>query len=78
MLDVVFIPYPSVCRKYPVLRKIPVFLPILWVVRVFQAILFKQESVEKQLSDIRATTSDNINRYHDELKYVGLDYNFKE
>jgi hypothetical protein len=78
ILDLIFLPYPSMCVKYPILRSIPFLLPVFWIVRIIQAALFKPNNVRKRCADVRTASAENINRYQDELEYVGLDFNFKE
>ena len=78
VLAIIFLPYPSMCKKYPVLKIVSVLLPLFWLVRIIQTVLFKPESILRQRADMDIMTVDNINRYHDDLNYVGLDFNFKE
>lgn len=74
----IFAPYSSMCTRYPALKIMPILLPAFWAVRMIQAVLFKPENVRKQIANMRIITVNNIKRYHDELNYVGLDFNFKE
>ncbi|MEA4964563.1 MAG: nucleotidyltransferase family protein [Oscillospiraceae bacterium] len=78
ILDLIFLPYPSMCVKYPILRRIPFILPVFWIIRAVQTALFKPDNIRKRRDKIRIASKENINRYHDELVYVGLDFNFKE
>ena len=54
------------------------FFADFWVLRIIQAVLFKPKSIKRQRADINETMVENINRYYDDLNYVGLDFNFKE
>lgn len=78
IFDLIFLPYRSMCVKYPILRRIPFLLPVFWIARIIQTALFKPDNVRKKRAYIRTVSRENINRYHDELVYVGLDFNFKE
>jgi len=77
-LYLLFLPYEHMCKKYPVLKKAPFLLPIMWVVRAFDVVLFKRHKIKKDSKDLKLMTSENINSYLESLNYVGLDFNFKE
>jgi len=70
-------PVPAVMRKkYPVLKRAPVLLPVMWVVRWFAAIFHKRENISEQSKRLRAINRKTVTRYQAELNFVGLDYNF--
>ena len=74
----VFLPYKSMKVKYPVLNKVPVLLPIMWVYRIFDTLFNKKERIKYQNDKVRAMTQENIDNYQTALNFVGLDFNFKE
>ena len=74
----IFKPYGEMAEKYPVLKKYPVLLPVMWVVRWVTVILFKKQNLKQQGKRIKLSSSENISSYQNELDYVGLDFNFKE
>ena len=66
------------CKKYTFLKKIPALLPMMWGVRIVTAVLFRRDSIKKVDAEMGMLTADNVNAYHEHLKKVGLDYNFKD
>ena len=73
-----FMPYALMCQKYPFLRKAPVLLPVMWLVRIASAVIFKRGNIKKRNSEINMMTDTNVDGYHTALNRVGLDFNFKE
>lgn len=77
-VKVVFLPYSHMKKKYPTLIKFPFLLPLFWIVRAFDVLLFKRKQISTQIEDFKATNGKNISDYGNALKFVGLDFNFKE
>ena len=70
-------PVPAVMRKkYPLLKRAPMLLPVMWVVRWFAAIFHKRENISFQSKRLRAINRETVCKYQAELNFVGLDYNF--
>ena len=63
---------------YPCLKKVPVLLPIFWIVRAFDILINKRKKAVQFYSDIKKVTEKDIIDYDEALQYVGLDFNFKE
>lgn len=59
---------------YPVLKKVPVLLPIMWVARGFNTLLFKRKNVKHQMERIKNSTTSAAQEYSNELEYVGLKF----
>ena len=78
LLHAVFCPYKTMCRKYTFLKKIPVLLPIMWCVRIVTVLLFRRKNIKKVKAEISMLTKDNVNEYHNALKKVGIDFNFRK
>lgn len=74
----VFLPYSDMTIKYPILKKIPLLLPVMWIVRLCKIVLFRRKAIKKIFMQDKLNTIDEVNEYYDSLKYVGLDFNFKE
>lgn len=74
----IFLPYASMCKRYPVLKWLPVALPILWVVRWIEAVLFKRTNIRKTLRDISLLEDERINEQQAKLESVGLGFHFKD
>lgn len=74
----IFLPFKSMKVKYPFLNKLPFLLPVMWIIRIFDTLLFKRSSIKNQKDRLTLITPENISKYQQELNYVGLDFNFKE
>ena len=77
-LTAIFLPYKSMCIVFPILKKAPYLLPIMWVVRCIRTIIFKREKIKATKKVISKITDNKMNDYQKSLNYVGLDFNFKE
>lgn len=64
--------------KYPVLHKLPVLLPVFWVVRWFEVLLFKSSKAKKFYKVTVSATDQKVSAYEQQLKSVGLMFNFEE
>lgn len=73
-----FPPYFMMCRSYKILKKIPLLLPLFWVVRLIRASLFRKQNMISEYNNIKNISKTQINKYKKELEFVGLDSNFKE
>ncbi len=78
IFSVVFLPYGSMCLKYPFLKKAAVLLPFMWVIRWIHIVLFRRKKISEQLAKIDSASKEDITRFRDDLRKVGLDFNFKE
>lgn len=78
VLFLVFLPYKSMCQKYPILKKVSILLPVMWVVRLFDVLLFRRENIKKSNNDLKIMSAKKIENYQQALNFVGLDFNFKE
>ena len=67
----------AISGLFPVLRKAPWLLPLFWPVRWVSTLLFRPENVRRRSRELRENTSDVVSAYHESLRYVGLDFNFK-
>ena len=77
-LKTVFLPLKNMQTKYPILKKAPVLLPVMWFVRGFKAVLFKRKKIAEYSSSLKVITKESVEEFGDALKFVGLDFNFKE
>ncbi len=78
IFKLIFLPYEYMSQKYPVLKKAPFLLPLMWLVRIADVIFNKQDKITRQRKELDYITEDKIARYKKELNFVGLDFNFKE
>ncbi|MBQ9134280.1 MAG: nucleotidyltransferase family protein [Clostridia bacterium] len=71
--------FPGMLRmqyRYPILQKYGFLLPVMWIARWFDFLLFKHDRIRDKVKAIKISTEDNVSAYQNELDYVGLDYNF--
>ena len=66
------------CKKYSFLKRIPILLPIMWIVRWLEAIFIKRNRIGKTIDDLKLMSDQNINTHKNNLERVGLSFNFKE
>lgn len=78
ILEKLFLPYDSMCKKYPILKKVPVLLPVMWVVRGVDVALFQRKRIKAVETEFKLLSEDGIANYEQSLHYVGLDFHFKE
>ncbi len=78
IISIVFLPLVAMKNKYPILKKAPFLLPVMWVVRGFDTVFNKRESIKKQQAIMNKLSQENVSNYRKELQFVGLDFNFKE
>lgn len=74
----VFLPYANMCEKYPWLKKMPILLPVMWVYRIVETVLFKGDRIQKQKANLDQMKAEDIENYRDALHFVGLDFHFEE
>lgn len=76
--NALFLPMTPMKAKYPVLKKVPVLLPVMWVVRVFQVLIFRRQKIERFMGKSSARSNKNINQRRMLLKFVGLSAGIEE
>lgn len=74
----IFPGYAGMSFKYPILQKCPVLLPILWVARWFEILLFKSDKAKQFYKGTVSTTDQKVSAYEQKLKAVGLSFAFEE
>ena len=78
LIKAFFMPYSEMCIKYPILKRVPFMLPVMWGVRVVTAVVLKKDNIKKRNADIKMLTDENVDAYQGALKAVGLEFDFKE
>ena len=64
--------------RYPVLKKWPVLLPVMWVRRGADAFFHRRSNASKKLKNFTGVSDDAIVQYRRDLAEVGLRFDFKE
>lgn len=73
----VFLPYASMKKRYPVLERVPVLLPALWVARWFDAVFRRRDHIAQQHERLEQINPEVVEAYNRELAMVGLKFNLK-
>lgn len=61
-------------KKYPVLEKWPVLLPVFWVVRGMTVLLHKREKIGENVRIAQMVSDEALSAHQDALRYVGLEF----
>lgn len=78
LLNLVFLPYKKMCKKYKFLKKVPILLPVMWIVRLVSAVFFKKQTLKERKEYMDKMSVEKIDSYHKALNFVGLDFNFED
>lgn len=78
LLQTMFLPYQYMCIIYPVLKEHAYLLPVLWVVRLVNAVFCSRRRIKEKLQEIESLDIERANEHQKALNFVGLDFNFKE
>lgn len=68
-------------QRFPILKKYPVLLPFAWAVRWFDALFLRRDRLKRGLSEsqeLMNMDTARVSRYENQLRAVGLDFNFPE
>lgn len=69
-----FVPYSEMKRKYKILEKMPILLPVMWVVRWFEIVFLRKDTVKKYMNEMNKINSESIEKNAQALRFVGLDF----
>lgn len=61
--------------RYPILRRAPWLLPLVWLVRPFRKLLFERRALKRKKQVMEAMTRENLDMHRRMLHYVGLEPN---
>lgn len=70
--------FQDMAENYPVLRKLPVLLPVMWVVRGVHALFFKRQVLVDQARKSRYVSEETVSSFEKALHEVGLTFRFEE
>lgn len=77
-IKLVFPPYSGMAMHFPVLKKAPILLPVMWPVRWTELLFVRRKSALEKGALMRTATADRVRSYQEQLNYVGLDFHFRE
>lgn len=72
LLARLFPPVKNLRYEYPVLKKWPWLLPVVWIVRLFQKLTRKKSVVKKNIRNMSFMNSDNMDKYTQIMKISGI------
>ena len=76
-LNRVFLPYSGMSQLYPCLKKHPILLPFMWIIRWGNIILHKRNRFQEYVQADSAVNDDSVKAYQEMLRKSGLDFNFE-
>ena len=68
-----FLPYSIMQKRFTILRKLPFLLPVFWLYRGIEAILFRRTKLKKVLSAQYSDHSSFVGEYMKDIKTLGLE-----
>lgn len=74
LCEMLFPPLKALRMEYHVLDKHSWLLPVYWVVRWVEVLLFRRGNIRKKLGIIRQMSDDKVAAYRQALNYMGLDH----
>lgn len=78
-LRLAFPTYRNMKSAFPILKKYPVLLPVFWIYRLVRGVFFKRQNIEIHKNEAESINLENIKKYQEHIKSVGLDiYNGRE
>lgn len=78
LVNLVFLPYGHMIKKYPILKPAPVLLPLMWIVRWLNAIFRRPQVIAKQRNRIKILTEEKLDAWEIQMNEVGLNFHFEE
>lgn len=76
VIQVIFPPAQAIETRYPVLKKAPWLLPVVWIARWLVVILFRRRNIKKKMSIAAGASDEKVLARQQALRYVGLDYEY--
>ncbi len=77
IIKVLFPAKANMINRYPILKIAPILLPLFWIVRGIETLIFSFDKVKRQRENMKLLSDENITDFQKALEFVGLDFNFK-
>ncbi len=74
----IFLPYSNMCILYPVLKKLPVLLPVMWVVRWLQIVFTRFGVIGVYGERVKKLNQGELDTWEAQMYEVGLTFDFEE
>lgn len=78
LLRLIFLPREEMEKKFPILKKLPFLLPVMWVFRWINAIFNKRKTIASETNKLSYIDDQIVDDYNKELMKVGLKFDFKK
>ena len=72
-----FLPYSTMCRHFPVLRKCPILLPVFWFWRAIRAIFYRRGKLSEELGAVGEANTEKLAQRLDFYTRCGIDISEK-
>lgn len=72
--EAIFPPLNTMRKRYPVLRKAPILLPVYWPVRWVGAALSRHDNIRSYARNLEISSVEQIDSFEKSLQYVGLSF----
>ena len=63
IIKMIFLPYNRMVKGYPVLKKIPVLLPVMWVFRIIRRLFARDNHIQIITDTLSSASSEDIEKY---------------
>lgn len=73
-VNTVFPPARALHMKYPVLQKLPVLLPLVWIFRWLEVLVTRPARISRKMRVVADITDEKVAQRKQALEYVGLEY----
>ena len=77
-INVVFLPYSNMCVMYPVLEKVPILLPFMWVARWLRVLFTRPQAIAKHRNKVKQLDAQKLDTWEAQMNAVGLTFDFEE
>lgn len=74
---IIFPRLEEMIKLYPVLERKHFLLPLCWGIRIISVLFFHKEKIKNKVNDVELSSTARVTKFHEELRYVGLDFKFK-
>ena len=76
VLRAFFPPISHLSYRYTIIRKCSLLLPVIWVVRWVDIILFSPKKIRRKINVLRTVNNERVLSHQQALEAVGLDFQF--
>lgn len=63
IIKMIFLPYSRMIGKYPILKKVPVLLPVMWVHRIIRRLFARDKHIQIIVNTLSSASSEDIDKY---------------